>query len=159
MRKHFAKADRKITFDITITDGYSSVSGTGALCLSSNFQALFRSPREAHAKHPHLRLKPHLSFFHLLRLRHGILLWLRKSPPRKQFANKAKSKVFREAVRGHILTWYLAYILTFYLAFYLTYILTFYPEASSLDYASRVRLNHALDCALNHPLDLLALLI
>ena len=80
MRKHFAKADRKITFDITITDGYSSVSGTGALCLSSNFQALFRSPREAHAKHPHLRLKPHLSFFHLLRLRHGILLWLRKSP-------------------------------------------------------------------------------
>jgi hypothetical protein len=82
-----------------------------------------------------------------------------QEPPRKQFANKAKSKVFREAVRGHILTWYLAYILTFYLAFYLTYILTFYPEASSLDYASRVRLNHALDCALNHPLDLLALLI
>jgi hypothetical protein len=34
MRRHFAKADMKIILDIH--DGYSSVSGTGALRLSSN---------------------------------------------------------------------------------------------------------------------------
>ena len=129
MRKHLAQEDLNIMLDIH--DGYSSVCGTGTLCLSSNAAQTspqrspnvspgaclsripgpvsrsqakpLRSPREVSVDQfpaitlspPHLRLKPHLPFFYLLR--HGILFWLHKSPRETSSRRQKCSAKPREA--------------------------------------------------------------